>query len=101
ENAHVLGQAELVVIDEAAAIPLPLVKKLIGPYLVFMASTINGYEGTGRSLSLKLIQQLREQSRGYLGKASKTISDETGTTVTREGNPTKSVASTTTPVPIA
>ena len=30
------------VIDEAAAIPLPLVKKLIGPYLVFMASTING-----------------------------------------------------------
>ena len=41
----------------------PLFRKLLGPYLVFMASTINGYEGTGRSLSLKLIQQLREQSR--------------------------------------
>ncbi|KAF5013605.1 hypothetical protein FDECE_410 [Fusarium decemcellulare] len=63
QDAHVLGQAELVVIDEAAAIPLPLVRKLMGPYLVFMASTINGYEGTGRSLSLKLIKQLREQSR--------------------------------------
>ncbi|KAL1879264.1 N-acetyltransferase 10 [Diaporthe australafricana] len=63
QDAHVLGQAELVVIDEAAAIPLPLVKALMGPYLVFMASTINGYEGTGRSLSLKLIKQLREQSR--------------------------------------
>lgn len=63
QDAHVLGQAELVVIDEAAAIPLPLVRKLMGPYLVFMASTINGYEGTGRSLSLKLIQQLRDQSR--------------------------------------
>ncbi|KAI6373678.1 killer toxin resistant protein [Pyricularia grisea] len=63
QDSHVLGQAELVVIDEAAAIPLPLVKKLMGPYLVFMASTINGYEGTGRSLSLKLIKQLREQSR--------------------------------------
>ncbi|CAI6080825.1 unnamed protein product [Clonostachys chloroleuca] len=62
QDAHVLGQAELVVIDEAAAIPLPLVRKLMGPYLVFMASTINGYEGTGRSLSLKLIKQLREQS---------------------------------------
>ena len=37
-----LGQAELLVIDEAAAIPLPLVKNLLGPYLVFMASTING-----------------------------------------------------------
>ncbi|KAK4664944.1 N-acetyltransferase 10 [Podospora pseudopauciseta] len=62
QDAHVLGQAELVVIDEAAAIPLPLVKKLMGPYLVFMASTVSGYEGTGRSLSLKLIKQLREQS---------------------------------------
>ena len=66
QDAHVLGQAELVVIDEAAAIPLPLVRKLIGPYLVFMASTINGYEGTGRSLSLKLIQQLREQASGAI-----------------------------------
>lgn len=61
-DAVKLGQAELLIIDEAAAIPLPLVKNLLGPYLVFMASTINGYEGTGRSLSLKLIQQLRQQS---------------------------------------
>jgi N-acetyltransferase 10 len=56
-----LGQAELLVIDEAAAIPLPLVKSMLGPYLVFLCSTVNGYEGTGRSLSLKLIQQLRTQ----------------------------------------
>ena len=54
-------QAELLAIDEAAAIPLPTVKKLLGPYLVFLSSTINGYEGTGRALSLKLIQQLRMQ----------------------------------------
>ncbi|KAF8322642.1 DUF699-domain-containing protein [Clavulina sp. PMI_390] len=70
EDAHVLGQAELLIIDEAAAIPLPLVKNLLGPYLVFMASTINGYEGTGRSLSLKLIQQLRESTRPSLTKNS-------------------------------
>ncbi|EIW59415.1 DUF699-domain-containing protein [Trametes versicolor FP-101664 SS1] len=68
EDAHVLGQAELVIIDEAAAIPLPLVRNLMGPYLIFMASTINGYEGTGRSLSLKLIQQLRESTRPSLTK---------------------------------
>lgn len=37
-----LGQAELLVIDEAAAIPLPLVKKMLGPYLVFLCSTVNG-----------------------------------------------------------
>ncbi|KAG8527152.1 killer toxin resistant protein [Bacidia gigantensis] len=73
QDAYALGQAELLVIDEAAAIPLPLVRKLMGPFLVFMASTINGYEGTGRSLSLKLIQQLRDQSRG--GKVSKPTDD--------------------------
>lgn len=58
-----LGQAELVVIDEAAAIPLPLVRQLLGPYLVFLSSTVSGYEGTGRSLSLKLIDQLRNQTK--------------------------------------
>ncbi|KIK61681.1 hypothetical protein GYMLUDRAFT_42700 [Collybiopsis luxurians FD-317 M1] len=72
-DAHVLGQAELLIIDEAAAIPLPVVRNLLGPamakgsasaggYAVWLASTVNGYEGTGRSLSLKLIQQLRENS---------------------------------------
>lgn len=71
-DSHVLGQAELVVIDEAAAIPLPVVKKLLGPYLVFMASTINGYEGTGRSLSLKLIQQLRNQANSTGREESET-----------------------------
>ncbi|KAJ5746688.1 RNA cytidine acetyltransferase [Penicillium odoratum] len=97
QDAHVLGQAELLVIDEAAAIPLPLVRKLMGPYLIFMASTINGYEGTGRSLSLKLIQQLREQSRGGLksnddtdvadrstGKASKNADKNLGGRSLRE-----------------
>lgn len=75
QDSHVLGQAELVVIDEAAAIPLPLVRKLMGPYLVFMASTINGYEGTGRSLSLKLIKQLREQSRLVEAEANGELAD--------------------------
>lgn len=75
-DAHKLGQAELVCIDEAAAIPLPLVKKLLGPYLVFMSSTVNGYEGTGRSLSLKLVQQLRQQSAS-LGNMSAAASAST------------------------
>ena len=55
--------AEIVAIDEAAAIPLPTVKALMtqtsGDRLTFMSSTVNGYEGTGRALSLKLIQELR------------------------------------------
>ncbi|KAJ8540861.1 hypothetical protein K7X08_001677 [Anisodus acutangulus] len=36
------SQVELLVVDEAAAIPLPIVKSLLGPYLVFLASTVNG-----------------------------------------------------------
>ncbi|PLW14519.1 hypothetical protein PCANC_12966 [Puccinia coronata f. sp. avenae] len=80
QDYKVLGQAELVVIDEAAAIPIKLVKDLIGPYLVFMASTINGYEGTGRSLSLKLIAQLRELSkRSVVSSAAKSQNDASST----------------------
>lgn len=60
-SSEKLSHCELLAVDEAAAIPLPLVKKLLGPYLVFLSSTVNGYEGTGRALSLKLIDQLRKQ----------------------------------------
>jgi N-acetyltransferase 10 len=87
QDAYVLGQAELLVIDEAAAIPLPLVRKLLGPYLTFMASTVNGYEGTGRSLSIKLLNQLREQSRAAI--------TQTGTA---DGN---AVASSSSTLPVA
>lgn len=51
-------------VDEAAAIPITLVRKLLGPYMVILSSTVHGYEGTGRSLSLKLISQLKGQARG-------------------------------------
>eukprot|EP00804_Cyclotella_cryptica_P007711 CCRYP_001339-RB/>CCRYP_001339-RB protein AED:0.03 eAED:0.03 QI:865/1/1/1/1/1/5/260/1094 len=77
--------AELVAVDEAAAIPLPVVRKLMrmnatshgggrgkgssaisgdveDRRLTFLSSTINGYEGTGRALSLKLIKELRDSS---------------------------------------
>lgn len=57
-----LVQAELVCIDEAAAIPLPFLRELLGPYLVFMSSTVDGYEGTGQTLSQKLIKDLRQNS---------------------------------------
>ncbi|KAK8812414.1 hypothetical protein WA158_007648 [Blastocystis sp. Blastoise] len=55
-----LSQAELLVVDEAAAIPLPLTKKLLGNYICILSSTITGYEGTGRSLSIKLLNELRK-----------------------------------------
>jgi len=60
------SSAEIVAIDEAAAIPLPVVRKLMQQpdRLTFLSSTINGYEGTGRALSLKLIKELREAKGG-------------------------------------
>jgi N-acetyltransferase 10 len=58
---------EIVAIDEAAAIPLPVVRALMHQQvdrLSFLSSTVNGYEGTGRALSLKLIKELRESKGG-------------------------------------
>ena len=55
-DAHKLEQAELVCIDEAAAIPLPLVKRLIGPYLVLMASTVNGWVRVHVRLALMILK---------------------------------------------
>lgn len=73
-----LSLAELLVIDEAAAIPLPYVKAMLGPYLTFMASTVNGYEGTGRSLTLKLLSELRNQTvkRNSVSKKEKDLSEK-------------------------
>lgn len=61
-DTHLLNAADLLVVDEAAAIPLPIVKKMLGSYIVFLSSTVNGYEGTGRSLSLKLMSQLKKEN---------------------------------------
>jgi len=56
-----LTQVQLLIIDEAAVIPIFILKHMLGPYMVILCSSVNGYEGTGRSLPLKLIQELREQ----------------------------------------
>jgi N-acetyltransferase 10 len=60
------SSAEIVAVDEAAAIPLPVVRALMNQpdRLTFLSSTVNGYEGTGRALSLKLIKELRESKGG-------------------------------------
>eukprot|EP00388_Colpodella_angusta_P007396 GDKJ01020956.1.p1 GENE.GDKJ01020956.1~~GDKJ01020956.1.p1 ORF type:complete len:1168 (+),score=400.73 GDKJ01020956.1:23-3505(+) len=63
--------AELLVVDEAASIPLPKLKQIIGDGLIWFASTIQGYEGTGRSLSLKLISDLKKQAVGNMKKDAK------------------------------
>eukprot|EP00835_Amoeboradix_gromovi_P002543 NODE_147_length_17537_cov_0.265627.p1 type:complete len:987 gc:universal NODE_147_length_17537_cov_0.265627:14855-11895(-) len=61
EDHAILQQCELLIIDEAAAIPLNKIKKLLNTqHMTWLSSTVNGYEGTGRSLSLKLLGELKE-----------------------------------------
>ncbi|CAB3250902.1 unnamed protein product [Arctia plantaginis] len=60
DDHSLLGAADLVLVDEAAAVPLVHVSAVAqrAP-LALLASTVAGYEGTGRALSLKLFAQLQ------------------------------------------
>eukprot|EP00605_Chrysophyceae_sp_TOSAG23-4_P000990 GSChrysophyteH1.ASY1.ANO1.1090.1 assembled CDS len=82
-DATSLSSCELLAIDEAAAIPLPTVKALLGPYVVFLSSTVHGYEGTGRALSLKLLNSLRQQ-RGAANTSASARASNTLTEFTLE-----------------
>ena len=68
-DAAKLSQAELLVIDEAAAIPLPLVKALVGPYLVFMV----GPGGIARPFSTQIIPVNRDVKQVSVGFKKVTV----------------------------
>ena len=63
ELVQTLPTADLVMVDEAAAIPAPMLSNLAGHYsrLVF-STTIHGYEGTGRGFVLKFLAELAQIS---------------------------------------
>ncbi len=56
--------AELLIIDEAAALPLGQIEHLVAnnPRCV-LAGTVHGYEGSGRGLLLRLAEQLNQPQR--------------------------------------
>ncbi|MDW2178689.1 tRNA(Met) cytidine acetyltransferase, partial [Vibrio sp. 1637] len=60
-----LPECDLLLVDEAAAIPVPMLKQITEHYhrLVF-SSTIHGYEGCGRGFTLKFIEWLQQQRSG-------------------------------------
>lgn len=70
-----ISNADLLVIDEAAAIPLVHVRNLVASTNcpVFISSTIHGYEGSGRSLSIKLIEELRNNHGKNSGRQLREI----------------------------
>jgi len=57
------NQADLLIVDEAAGIPLSLLRAAASRYRhVIFASTIHGYEGAGRGFSLRFAQLLRRDN---------------------------------------
>lgn len=66
-----LSVSDIVVIDEAAAIPLNILKNIIERnQTIYLASTNYGYEGTGRLLFLEFFKQLNDQYQTDLKELS-------------------------------
>lgn len=56
-------EAEVVLVDEAAAIPAPLLKRvLLGWPRVAFSSTVHGYEGAGRGFAIRFRQVLDRET---------------------------------------
>ena len=57
---------DLLLIDEAATLPISVLEKLIQKYSrIAIASTVHGYEGTGRGFLNNFFKILDENSRGW------------------------------------
>lgn len=50
---------ELLIVDEAAAIPLNFLNQITGTYVTFISSTTGGYEGSGKTFALKLLKKIK------------------------------------------
>ncbi|SBT32718.1 histone acetyltransferase, putative [Plasmodium ovale wallikeri] len=52
---------ELMIIDEAACIPVHILKNKIKGEVTILSTTLNGYEGTGKTFTFKLVKQLKKK----------------------------------------
>lgn len=62
-----LPPADLLLIDEAAALPVSVLQKLLAAYPTSVfATTQQGYEGNGRGFALRFTQHLQQHTPGWL-----------------------------------
>ncbi|GAA3537481.1 GNAT family N-acetyltransferase [Zobellella aerophila] len=60
-----LPPADILLIDEAAAIPVPMLTRMAQHYCCLFATTEHGYEGTGLGFQLKFQQRLDSLAPGW------------------------------------
>ena len=66
ELLEALPKADLLLVDEAASIPIPMLLDMARQYSrVAFSSTVHGYEGTGRGFGLRFQQELNDLAPGW------------------------------------
>lgn len=70
------SNASILFVDEAAAIPLDKTKRIMKKGRVFLSTTVGGYEGTGRSFSTKLINNIKSELANRNSKYGKYLIKE-------------------------